>query len=261
MRPFLLRRRRPAAQAVGAAPLVHQGRGRDLPAVAHVGHQELRLDDGVGEEHLVERGMAVHLPERMDLHAGLLHVEDEVGEPLVLGHVPVGARQQQAPFGLVRAGRPHLLAVDHPLVALPVGPRHGARHVRAAARLAEELAPGVLAGEDAQQELLLMQVGAVREDGRGRQGADAGLGDADRADLLEFLVDHGVERHRQVAAVPLLGPVRHAPARRGELLAPVDQPELGVPVGLQPGAHLGADGALRGFVHRPSPSSASSAAS
>ena len=34
-----------------------------------------------------------------------------------------------------------------------------------------------------------MEIGAVREDRRGRQGADAGLGDADRADLRELLVD------------------------------------------------------------------------
>ena len=245
MRPFLFDAVAQRPEAVGAAPLVHQGRGRHLPAVAHVGDQELRLDDGIGEEHLVERGVAVHLPERMDLHAGLLHVEDEVGEALVLGHVPVGARQQQAPVGLVRAGGPHLLAVDHPLVALPVGARHGAGHVRAAARLAEQLAPGVLAGEDAAQELLLMQVGAVRQDGRGGQRADAGLGDADRADPGELLVDDGVEGHRQVAAVPLLRPVRHAPARVGQLVAPFDQAEFGVPVGFQPGADLGADRALR----------------
>ena len=74
---------------------MHQGRGRHFPAVAYVGHQELRLDDGIGEEYLVERGVAVHLLERMDLHAGLLHVEDEIGQALMLGHVPVGARQQE----------------------------------------------------------------------------------------------------------------------------------------------------------------------
>jgi hypothetical protein len=177
----------------------------------------------------------------MDLNAGLLHVEDEVGKALVLGHVPVGARQEQAPMRLVRRGGPDLLAVDHPLVALPVGARHRARHVRAAARLAEQLAPGVLAGQDALQELLLMEIRAVRQDGRRRQGADAGLGDADGADLAELLVDHGIEFHRQVAAVPLLGPMRRAPARLAELGAPFDQAEIGIPVGFEPGADVGAD--------------------
>ena len=38
-----------------------------------------------------------------------------------------------------------------------------------------------------------MQVGAVRQDRRGGEGADAGLGDADGADRAEFLLDHGVE--------------------------------------------------------------------
>ena len=254
MRPLRVGGLRPAPQPVGAAALVHQGGGGHRPAVAHVAHHHLGLDHGVGEEHLVERGMAVHLLQRMDLHAGLLHVEDEVGQPLVLGHVPVGARQQQAPVRLVGAGGPHLLAVDHPLVALAVGARDGARHVRAAARLAEQLAPGVLAGEDAAQELLLMQVGAVVEDGGGGQGADARLGDADRADAGELLVDDGVELHRQVAAVPLLGPVRRAPARFDQLGAPFDQAVVGLPVGFQPGPHFGADGALGRFAHGRRPS-------
>ena len=159
----------------------------------------------------------------------------------MLDLVPVGARQQQAPMRLVRRGGPHLLAVDHPLVAALVGARDGARHVGAAARLAEQLAPGVLAGEDALEELLLMEIGAVRQDRRGGEGADAGLGDADRAHLGELLVDDGVELHRQVAAVPLLGPMRRAPARLAQLLAPFDEAEIGIPVGLQPGADFAAD--------------------
>ena len=185
----------------------------------------------------------------MDLDAGLLHVEDEIGEALVLGDVPVGPCEQEAPLRLVGTGGPDLLPVDHPLVALAVGARDGAGHVRAAARLAEELAPGVLAGEDRQQELLLMQVGAVRQDGGGGQRADAGLGDTDGADLLEFLLDRGVELHGQVAAVPLLGPMRDAPARGRELLAPLDEAERRIPVVLQPGGDVGAYALLRELVH------------
>ena len=90
-----------------------------------------------------------------------------------------------------------------------------------------------------------MQVGAVRQDGRGGERADAGLGDADRADPRELLVDDGVELHRQVAAVPFLGPVRRAPARVAQLLAPFDQAEFGIPVGFEPGAHFGADALFR----------------
>ena len=157
--------------------------------------------------------MAVHLLQGVHLDAGLLHVEDEVGKALVLHGVPIRAREEKAPLRLVRRRRPYLLAVDHPLVAALVGARHGAGQIRARARLAEQLTPGVLAGQDALQVLLLMEIGAVRQDGRGGQRADAGLGDANRADAGELFVDHRIERHRQVAAVPLPGPVRRTPAR------------------------------------------------
>ena len=49
------------------------------------------------------------------LHRLLLHVHQEVGEPLVLGGVRVGARHEHAPLGLVGQRGPHLLAGDHPL--------------------------------------------------------------------------------------------------------------------------------------------------
>ena len=175
-------------------------------------------------------------------HARLLHVEDEIRQALVLRLVPIGARQQQTPMRLVRAGGPHLLAVDHPLIAAELGARHRAGHVGAAARLAEQLAPDVLAGQDAQQELLLLQIGAVRQDGRGGQRADADLGDADGADALEFLLDHRHQADRQVAAVPARRPMRRAPAGFGKLVAPFHQPVIRAPVGFQPGADFGADG-------------------
>ena len=36
------------------------------------------------------------------LHGLLLHVHQEVGQPLVLGRVGVGARDEHAPLGVVR---------------------------------------------------------------------------------------------------------------------------------------------------------------
>ena len=42
--------------------LVHQRRQCNLPAIAHLRHQVLRQHERVGEEHLVERSMSVHLP-------------------------------------------------------------------------------------------------------------------------------------------------------------------------------------------------------
>src|SRR5215467_858914 len=103
---------------------------------------------------------------------------------------------------LVRAGGPDLLPVDYPLIAAELGPRHCTGDVRSAARFAEQLAPDVLTGQNAQQELLLLPVGAMLEDGRSRQGADPHLGDADRADALEFLLDHWHQADGKVAAIP-----------------------------------------------------------
>src|SRR5216684_3286571 len=77
---------------------------------------------------------------------------------------------------------------------------------------AEQLAPDILAGQNAQQELLLLQIGAVRENGRGGEGANADLGDADRTDALELLLDHRHQADGKVAAVPPRLPMRDAPS-------------------------------------------------
>ena len=110
---------------------MHQRGRRDLPAFAGFAHLQFRFDLGIGHEHLVERGVAVHLAQRLHVDALLAHVEQEVRQALVLRLVPIGTREQQRPVGLVRTRGPDLLAVDDPLVALEVGARGGGRHVRA----------------------------------------------------------------------------------------------------------------------------------
>ena len=64
----------------------------------------------------------------------------------MLGHVGVGPGQQQAVVGDLRRGGPDLLAVDDEVRAIALGPGGQAGQVRSGARLAEPLAPGVLAG-------------------------------------------------------------------------------------------------------------------
>ena len=81
-------------------------------------------------------------------------------------------RARSIPYvGLARSGGPDLLAVHHPLVAVALGPGGEAGEVRAAARLAEQLAPAMLAGDDRPQQPGLQVVGAVLEDGRRRPGS------------------------------------------------------------------------------------------
>ena len=65
--------------------------------------------------------------------------------PRCLGRSWIGAGQQDPHVGVVGARAPHLLAVDHPLVAVALGPGRQAGQVGAGARLAEQLAPHLVA--------------------------------------------------------------------------------------------------------------------
>jgi hypothetical protein len=158
-----LPRQRPAADG---DPLVHQRGLRDPPAIADAADPVGVGDACVGEEHLVELGLVGELAQRADLDAGPGHVQAEVGEAGVLGHVRVGAGEQQAPARRVRDGRPHLLPGDPPVLTVGGTDRPGreARQVGAGARLAEQLAPHLLAGPQRPQPALLLFLGAERED-------------------------------------------------------------------------------------------------
>jgi hypothetical protein len=80
------------------------------------------MDAHVVEEHLVELGIAGDLTQWLDGHAGSVHIQQEVGDALVLGRLGVGPGQQHHPVGDVGQRRPHLLAVDDPVLAVPHRP-------------------------------------------------------------------------------------------------------------------------------------------
>ena len=84
-----------------AGPLVHERRDGHHPAVAHAADHVLVGHLGVLDEELVELGLAGDLAQRADLDRVLLHVHQEVGEALVLGHVAVAASHEHAPLRLV----------------------------------------------------------------------------------------------------------------------------------------------------------------
>src|SRR5690606_34518563 len=73
-----------AAARSHAGALVEQRGVGGGPAVVHVADAVLVGHLGVGEEHLVEHGVAGHLLERPDLDARLVHVDGEPGDALVL---------------------------------------------------------------------------------------------------------------------------------------------------------------------------------
>ena len=104
------------------------------------------------EEHLVEVDLAGDVAQRPHLDAGLVQVDEEVGDALALRDVGVGAGQQHAEVGEVRPRGPHLLAGDDPLVAVALGVGGERREVGARARLAEQLAPHLLVAHDRREE-------------------------------------------------------------------------------------------------------------
>src|SRR3989304_2485130 len=116
-------------EAQGEAPVQERG---EPPAPAVVapaarlrGPEDLRLVHAhVVEEDLVELGVAGDLPARLDAFAGLdrdagqRQVEEEVGDALVPGRGRVGAGQKHHPVGELRERGPHLLTVEHPVLAV-----------------------------------------------------------------------------------------------------------------------------------------------
>jgi hypothetical protein len=155
-------------------PLVHQRRLRHPPAVADLPEAVRVGNPHVGEEDLVELGLARDLAQRPHLDARVRHVAHEVRDALVLGDVRVRAGDQDRPARVVGVGRPHLLAGDDPVVAVPHRAGAQARQVGAGTGLAEQLAPDLFAGPQRAQEAGLLVLGAVAEDrGRGHAEADA----------------------------------------------------------------------------------------
>ena len=85
-----------------------RGTGQRPAAVDLADDEFVRHEDFV-EEDLVEHRLTSDLAQGAHVNAGRLHVDQEVGDPLVLWRVRVGARQADRPVGAVRDRRPHLL--------------------------------------------------------------------------------------------------------------------------------------------------------
>ena len=156
--------------------------------------------------------------------------------PWCFGSVPVGASQEHPEVGVVGAGVPHLLAVDHPLVA--VERRGGGQpgEVRSRRRLAEQLAPHLLAGEQRAEEPIAREVGALLQD---RRAGEAGGHGRHGAAPLDLAAHDVVGPGRETPAVPPLRPRRHRPPGLDETLPPRPQRQRSVPAGGDPGPHLG----------------------
>ena len=194
---------------------------RHLPALARRADHVLARRARAVEEHLEELGVAGDLHDRPDLDAGLVHRHEQVREPLVPLRRGIGAADDEAPVRPRRPGGPHLLAVDHPLVALEARARLHVREVRARVRLRVALAPDLLAGDDRRQEAALLRLAAEGDQRRAEQRlADVvrgGPGAPARAYSSKKITCCG---ERRAAAAVLARPADAGPAARGELALP-----------------------------------------
>ena len=181
--------------------------------------QVFRSHGDVVEEHLVELGLAVHLQDGTHLEARSVHRHGEAAEPAVSLLGGVGAGQQQPVLGVVRAARPHLLAGDPPPVGVRDGLGRDGRQVGPGTRLGEQLAPDVVAAAQRLQQVLLLLLGAERdEDGtRELHAHEAQL--TGQVPARERLGEDGLLGHRGPGTVGL-GPRQRGPATVDERLLP-----------------------------------------
>ncbi len=182
----------------------------DRPDPLVVGHA------GTVEEHLVEVDLAGQVAQGPDLDARLVQVDQEVGDPVALGRVGIGAGQHDAVVRHVGPGGPHLLAVEHPGVAVALGPGGQRGQVGAGPGLAEQLAPALgrcrtMRGRKRRRCVL----GAVGEQGRRGQVEPQGVEPAQVVGRQHGLGHPGLGRGQVQPAVGHRPGGRHQP-RRGE---------------------------------------------
>jgi hypothetical protein len=87
----------------------------------------------------------------------------------VLLRVGVGAGEQVADVGVLAVGGPDLLPVDDEVVTVAHRSRLQRRQVTAGSRLAEQLAPDVLAGADSGQVARALLLGPEVDERAGRE--------------------------------------------------------------------------------------------
>ncbi len=182
-----------------------------VPAAMLLADQVLQGHLDVVEEHLVDLAPAVERLDRAHGDARRLHVDQDEGDAELLFRFGVGAAEAEDPVGVLRQRGPGLLPVDDVVVALAHSRALQTGEIGAGAGLGEALAPPVVERRHARQELLLLLLGAERDDDRPAHGHVEGQRLRHAVELQLLGVDvvlHGAP----VGAAPLLGPMRHGEA-------------------------------------------------
>src|SRR5579872_1177759 len=203
---------RMARAARGSLP--HQGRDRHLPSLVDLADQVFLGPADVVIEDFVETGLAGYLPERAHRDAGAFHIDQQIGDALMLGSGGVGAHQQHLHAGALREAGPQLLPVHHEGVAFEHGAGLQARKVGARAGLGVALAPDLFAGQHLAEVAFFLLLGAEQNDG-GPDAVDRELvGAVERqAKAQDFVLVNRLFDERGAAAAPFLRPVQRDVAR------------------------------------------------
>ena len=132
-----------------------------------------------------------------------MHVDDHHGEALALRTCGVGAHEAGGVVAVLRARRPHLLAVEDEHVTVAPGAGLDAREVRTGARLAEQLAPDVITAQQGREDDLLLLLARVGQ----QRGTAHGEADFERTgrnlERFGFAVIDALKAGRQ--ATPAVG--------------------------------------------------------
>src|SRR5262249_11094933 len=126
----------------GAALVGEHGHG-DAPALADLADQVLLGDARVLEEDLAELALAGDLTERPPGEAGRVELAQDEGDPAV-AVLRIGTAQDEDPVGPGTERGPHLLPVQHEVIAVEHGAGLERGEVAAGAGLAEPLAPDLV---------------------------------------------------------------------------------------------------------------------
>ena len=182
--------------------------------------------------------------------------------PWCFGLSGIGAHQQKAPIGEMRARGPHFLTVDQEMVALVDRAGAQAGEVGAGARLGIALAPDLVAGQDFRQIALFLFLAAPVDQRRAEQVHADRAGQDRRAGAEILLVEDNLLHEAGAAPAIVLRPGDADPAGRMHLLLPgaaalqrlaigrdtlvlriLDLEVVGQ-VGFEPGAELAAEGGV-----------------
>ena len=227
---------REAAHGGEPDALVVELRGDELPAGVDVAD-----DVSLRHAHIVVvrggRRVPADSDDRRAFEPRRRRRHDDDRDSLVLGRVGIGAASEPHVVGLVGATGEHLVAVDHPLIAVEDRPRAQRRQVGAGLRFRVADGEVDLAGEDPGQEERLLLVAAEAHD----RGPDRVEGDERerRPGPLHLVEEDELVGRRPPLTAVLPGPPDPEPPVRSDLPDDVAEQRAALPRLPQLGPDLG----------------------